>query len=200
MKLQKLALTALALSMSAAFAAGTDKQAEGSSANQAAMAQSASANQPSSSTADQSASSSTDQAASSTANQAASSTDAAQSSMSSEGATAQADPQVRQVQQALKDKGHDPGQIDGVMGPQTKQALQSFQQAQGISGAGELDQQTLAALDVQGDSSASNTSSNQPSSANSSSMSSADQASQGNQAPSSANQDSSSTNQGYTKQ
>jgi len=194
MKLQKLALTALALSMSAAFAAGTDKQAEGASANQAPMAQSASANQPSSSTANQAASSSTDQAASS-------STDAAQSSMSSEGATAAADPQVRQVQQALKDKGHDPGQIDGVMGPQTKQALQSFQQAQGISGAGELDQQTLTALDVQGDSSASNTSSNQPSSTNSSSMSSADQATQGNQASSSsANQDSSSTDKGYTKQ
>jgi len=132
---------------------------------------------------------------------------------SSEGATAQADPQVRQVQQALKDKGHDPGQIDGIMGPETKEALQSFQQAQGISGSGELDQQTLAALGVQGDSLASNTSGSQPSSANSGSMSSANQASSGNQASSSsANQassgnqasssanKSSSTNQGYTKQ
>lgn len=184
MKLQKLALTALALSMSTAFAAGnTDKQAEGSSANQAPMAQSASANQPSTSTTDQSASSTANQSASSSANQAAS-TNGSQS----EGQSAQADPQVRQVQQALKDKGHDPGPIDGVMGPQTKQALQGFQQAQGISGAGELDQQTLAALGVQGDSLASNASGNQPSSANSSSMGSADQAS------------SSSANQGYTKQ
>jgi His-Xaa-Ser repeat protein HxsA len=174
MNLQKLALTALALSMSTAFAGSDkDKQAEASSANQTPMAQSASANQPSSSTANQ--------AASSSADQAASSTNGSQSgTSSSEGATAQADPQVRQVQQALKDKGHDPGQIDGVMGPQTKQALESFQQAQGISGSGELDQQTLAALDVQGDSLASNTSSNQ--------------------APSSANQSSSSTDQGYTKQ
>jgi peptidoglycan hydrolase-like protein with peptidoglycan-binding domain len=123
---------------------------------------------------------------------------------SSEGATAQADPQVRQVQQALKDKGHDPGQVDGIMGPQTKQALQSFQQQQGISGAGELDQQTLAALGVQGDSLASNTSSSQPSSSNSATPSSASstnqpssssQASSSSQPSSSANQSSSSTSQ-----
>ena len=111
MKLQKLALTALALAMSTAFAAGnTDKKAEGSSANQAAMA-------------------SSDQAAPSGANQSAS-TNGSQSGMASQGA-AQADPQVRQVQQALKDKGHDPGSIDGVMGPKTHAALQSFQQQQG---------------------------------------------------------------------
>ena len=30
---------------------------------------------------------------------------------------------VRQVQEALKAQGHDPGPIDGVMGPQTQQAL-----------------------------------------------------------------------------
>lgn len=125
MKLQKLALTALALSMSTAFAGDNkDKQAQASSANQAPMAQSATANQ----------------SASSSANEAASSTNSSQSGMSSsQGATAQADPQVRQVQQALKDKGHDPGPADGIMGPQTKQALQGFQQAKGISGAGELD-------------------------------------------------------------
>lgn len=182
MKLQKLALTALALSMGTAFAAGnTDKRAESSPSNQASMAQSAPANQPSSSTSSQSASSSANQAAS---------TNGSQSGMSS--SSAQADPQVRQVQQALKDQGHDPGAIDGIMGPQTKQALQGFQQAKGISGAGELDQQTLAALGVQGDSLASNTS--QPSNAGSSAASGADQASSGNQASSS------STTQGYTKQ
>jgi hypothetical protein len=57
---------------------------------------------------------------------------------------------VRQAQQALQQKGHDPGQIDGVMGPNTKQALKSFQQAQGLQSSGKLDGQTLAALGVQG--------------------------------------------------
>ena len=31
--------------------------------------------------------------------------------------------QVKAVQQALKDKGHDPGSVDGVMGPKTRSAL-----------------------------------------------------------------------------
>jgi peptidoglycan hydrolase-like protein with peptidoglycan-binding domain len=57
-----------------------------------------------------------------------------------------ADPSVQQAQQALKDKGHDPGAIDGIMGPKTESALRDFQTAQGISASGTLDSQTLAAL------------------------------------------------------
>ncbi|RPH82305.1 MAG: peptidoglycan-binding protein, partial [Candidatus Rokuibacteriota bacterium] len=30
---------------------------------------------------------------------------------------------VKAVQQALKDKGHDPGEVDGKMGPKTQAAL-----------------------------------------------------------------------------
>jgi peptidoglycan hydrolase-like protein with peptidoglycan-binding domain len=205
MKLQKLALTALALSMSTAFAAGntTDKQA--STSNQATMASSnqpsasaerASANTAASSSQASSGNQATSNTAASTSNQPASS-NSASGMASSEGA--QADPKVRQVQQALKDKGHDPGEIDGIMGPQTQQALQSFQQAQGISGSGDLDQQTLAALGVQGDSMASASSStNQPSSATGSMSSSANQpasSSASQPAPSSTNQPASSTNQ-----
>lgn len=56
--------------------------------------------------------------------------------------------QVQSVQQALKDKGHDPGQIDGVMGPKTKAALKEFQKAEGLKETGRLDAETTAKLGV----------------------------------------------------
>jgi Putative peptidoglycan binding domain len=60
---------------------------------------------------------------------------------------------VRQVQEALKDKGHDPGPIDGVMGSQTKQALRDFQKANGLKQTGTLDTQTKEKLNIEGGSS-----------------------------------------------
>ncbi|MGH8663288.1 MAG: peptidoglycan-binding domain-containing protein [Burkholderiales bacterium] len=60
---------------------------------------------------------------------------------------------VRQVQQALADKGHNPGPIDGVMGPQTRAALQKYQRQNNLSGASGLDKQTLDSLGVQASSS-----------------------------------------------
>lgn len=62
----------------------------------------------------------------------------------------------------MKDNGYDAGAIDGQMGPATEGALRSFQQAQGLPQTGHLDQQTLAALGVegQGASSSSSTSTN----------------------------------------
>jgi peptidoglycan hydrolase-like protein with peptidoglycan-binding domain len=62
---------------------------------------------------------------------------------------------VRQVQEALKDKGHDPGPIDGVMGSQTKQALREFQKANGLKQTGTLDSQTKEKLNIEGSSSSS---------------------------------------------
>lgn len=56
--------------------------------------------------------------------------------------------QVRAAQQALKDKGHDPGSIDGVMGPKTQAALKDFQKAQGLKETGRLDAETSAKLGV----------------------------------------------------
>ncbi len=56
--------------------------------------------------------------------------------------------QIKQIQQSLKDKGFDPGQVDGIMGPNTRQALQQFQQSQGIASSGKLNQQTLQSLDL----------------------------------------------------
>jgi peptidoglycan hydrolase-like protein with peptidoglycan-binding domain len=55
---------------------------------------------------------------------------------------------VKSVQEALKDKGHNPGPIDGVMGPQTQQALRNFQRAQNIQQTGQLDSSTASALGV----------------------------------------------------
>jgi peptidoglycan hydrolase-like protein with peptidoglycan-binding domain len=55
---------------------------------------------------------------------------------------------VRDVQQALQDKGYDVGPVDGVIGPRTQSALRQFQQQQGIPSSGRLDSRTLGALNV----------------------------------------------------
>lgn len=47
---------------------------------------------------------------------------------------------VRQIQEALKAEGHDPGPVDGVMGPQTKEALRAYQRSQSLTETGRLDQ------------------------------------------------------------
>lgn len=54
--------------------------------------------------------------------------------------------QVRQLQGQLKQQGYDVGQVDGVIGPTTQQALRQFQQDQGIQATGQPDQRTVAAL------------------------------------------------------
>ena len=53
---------------------------------------------------------------------------------------------IRTVQQALQKKGFDPGPIDGIVGPQTEQAVRKFQDAYGINNSGHIDNQTLYAL------------------------------------------------------
>jgi hypothetical protein len=62
--------------------------------------------------------------------------------------------QVRAVQQALKDQGHDPGEIDGKMGPKTQAALRDYQQKQGLKATGQLDAETSAKLGVESKTSA----------------------------------------------
>lgn len=56
---------------------------------------------------------------------------------------------VKKVQEALKDKGNDPGPADGIMGPQTQKALRAFQSKQGIKSTGRLDAETAKALGVE---------------------------------------------------
>ena len=55
---------------------------------------------------------------------------------------------VRQVQEALKAQGHDPGPVDGVMGPQTQEALRAYQRSENLTETGRLDQQTSEKLGV----------------------------------------------------
>jgi Putative peptidoglycan binding domain len=56
---------------------------------------------------------------------------------------------VRQAQEALKNQGHDPGPIDGVMGPQTRQALREFQGANGLKQTGMVDTETKQKLNIE---------------------------------------------------
>jgi vacuolar-type H+-ATPase subunit H len=53
---------------------------------------------------------------------------------------------VRGAQEALRDKGFDPGPVDGVMGPRTAAAVRDFQSKEGLSATGQLDADTRARL------------------------------------------------------
>lgn len=56
---------------------------------------------------------------------------------------------VRQAQEALKNQGHDPGPIDGVLGSQTRQALRAFQSKNGLKQTGVLDAETKQKLNME---------------------------------------------------
>ncbi len=55
---------------------------------------------------------------------------------------------VRAAQQALRDKGYDPGPIDGKMGPKTTTALRQYQKAENLTATGKLDAPTADKLGV----------------------------------------------------
>ena len=61
-------------------------------------------------------------------------------------ASAQASADVERAQKALKQVGHDPGPVDGVMGARTSAALKAYQEKQGLSVTGQLDAATAAKL------------------------------------------------------
>jgi peptidoglycan hydrolase-like protein with peptidoglycan-binding domain len=54
---------------------------------------------------------------------------------------------VRQLQQALKGLGHDPGAIDGEFGSRTETAVRAFQKAQGIAVDGVVGEITWLNID-----------------------------------------------------
>jgi hypothetical protein len=160
---KKLALAAALMAASTAFAA----QHEGKS-DQGQSAQSASTNQPAPST-----------------EAAAPSAPAAQPMPSYEqtpkAAKAAGDESVRQLQQALKDKGFDPGPVDGVMGPRTQAAMDQAKSA-GATIPG-------VASSAEASTSSASASTNQPSSSESQPSAST------NQPSASTNQPAASTNQ-----
>jgi peptidoglycan hydrolase-like protein with peptidoglycan-binding domain len=57
--------------------------------------------------------------------------------------------QVKAAQQALKEKGYDPGAPDGRMGPKTQAALRDFQTKEGLKPSGRLDSDTMSKLGVE---------------------------------------------------
>ena len=50
------------------------------------------------------------------------------------------------VQSALQEQGYYQGEIDGILGPQTRAALAEFQSAQGLEPTGTVDEPTLETL------------------------------------------------------
>jgi peptidoglycan hydrolase-like protein with peptidoglycan-binding domain len=60
---------------------------------------------------------------------------------------------VKAAQQALKDKGIDPGPVDGKMGPKTSAALREYQQKEGLKASGRLDSETMGKLGMEAKSS-----------------------------------------------
>jgi peptidoglycan hydrolase-like protein with peptidoglycan-binding domain len=55
---------------------------------------------------------------------------------------------VKAIQEALKNKGFDPGSPDGVVGPKTGQALREFQKSTNLQVTGRIDDRTASALGV----------------------------------------------------
>lgn len=56
---------------------------------------------------------------------------------------------VNEMQKALNEKGYAVGRVDGVVGPQTSNAIREFQRKEGLSATGQPDQQTLKALGIE---------------------------------------------------
>jgi peptidoglycan hydrolase-like protein with peptidoglycan-binding domain len=53
---------------------------------------------------------------------------------------------IRMVQLALEDSGFDPGPIDGILGPKTREAIKKFQIKNDLEPTGEIDEQTINRL------------------------------------------------------
>jgi hypothetical protein len=70
----------------------------------------------------------------------------AQNALNGVGLGPSATPQVQQAQLELQREGLYQGRIDGIMGPETRQALRDFQQREGLRQTASLDRETLDRL------------------------------------------------------
>jgi membrane-bound lytic murein transglycosylase B len=52
------------------------------------------------------------------------------------------------VQRRLTQSGFNPGAVDGILGPATREALRAYQQARKVAVTGELDEGTLESLRI----------------------------------------------------
>ena len=101
---------------------------------------------------------------------------------------------IKQAQEKLSSLGKDVGTPDGQMNSQTRQALEEFQQENGLQPSGQLDSQTLAALEIDQSSAASGGSSSAtPSSESSSSVTPSTPSSESSSSGSSSSESPSST-------
>jgi lipid-binding SYLF domain-containing protein len=57
--------------------------------------------------------------------------------------------EVKQAQRALSDLGYNPGDVNGMMSSDTRQAIRQFQSVKGLPVTGNLDHETKAAIDAQ---------------------------------------------------
>ena len=65
-----------------------------------------------------------------------------------EGGQSYSETEIREIQHVLLSRGLYEGEIDGVIGPRTKQAIVAFQRKQGLQATGEIDTRTISALGV----------------------------------------------------
>jgi peptidoglycan hydrolase-like protein with peptidoglycan-binding domain len=62
--------------------------------------------------------------------------------------TSRPEADVRAAQEKLKDKGYDPGPIDGIWGPRTAAAVSEYQRKEKMTVKSRLDTETLGKLEV----------------------------------------------------
>ena len=55
---------------------------------------------------------------------------------------------IREVQESLRDKGYYHGHVDGVLGPQTREAIRQYQKSENLPVTGRLDGETAGKLGV----------------------------------------------------
>lgn len=164
MKIQKTLVAAVALALAGAAYAGGDKNKSMTSAQGSAEV----------ATQQQSSFDSTMQSTTSASASQSASANGQSSSANGQSSAQAGDESVRQLQQQLKDKGFDPGPIDGIDGPKTQAALRKAQEAGGLNASASSDLSTSSATSSSGPSSSESTgatTSSQPSTTESNSTS-----------------------------